>query len=74
MSAADWGLSDVAGAAVAPPVVSAGTAGADGSSTLRDSPPGGEKVSLLKLYANSFLQRAQGAQFFGSDERERAPG
>lgn len=52
MSAADCGLSDVAGAAVA----SAGEAGADVPSA--DSSPGGEKVSLLKLYANGFLQRA----------------
>jgi len=69
MSAADCGLSDVAGTAAG---ASPGDAGADVPSA--DSSPGGEKVSLLKLYANGFLQRAEGAQFFGSDQRERAPG
>ena len=69
MSAADCGLSEVAGAVAG---ASSGDAGADVPSA--DSSPGGEKVSLLKLYANGFLQRAEGAQFFGSDQRERAPG
>ena len=68
MSAADCALSDVAGAGA-----SVDPAGADVPSA-RGSSPGGEKVSLLKLYANGFLQRAEGAQFFGSDQRERAPG
>jgi hypothetical protein len=39
------------------------------------SPAGaGLNGSLLKLNANGFLQRAQGAQLFGSDQRQRAPG
>ena len=56
-SAADWGLSDVAGAGLIA-VGSAGDAGADVPGAPCRSTPGGEKLSLLKLYANGFLQRA----------------
>ena len=73
MSAADPGVSDVAGVAMVVSVVSVAGAGADVLGA-RGPSPGGENVSLLKLYANGFLQRAQRAQFFGSDERQCTPG
>ncbi len=34
---------------------------------------GGPMGPLLKLDANGFLQRAERANFFGSDQRQRAP-
>ena len=70
MNAADCGTSEVAGALAAG--VSDVAAGAAGVGDMGEGP--GENGLLLKLYANSFLQRAEGAHFFGSDERERAPG
>ena len=72
MSAADCGLSDDAGAGLVDDGVTS-AAGADVPSTLCGS-PGGEKGLLLKLYANGFLQRAKGAQFFGCHQRQGAPG
>ncbi len=62
-SAADSGLSEIAGAGL---LASAG-AGAAACGALD-----GAGVSLLKLDPNGFLQRAERAQFFGSHERERA--
>ena len=62
---------------VAPGVV-AGAPGAAGEADIGDDGlifPGGPGLngSLLKLNANGFLQGAQRAQFFGSDQCQGAP-
>jgi hypothetical protein len=81
--AADCGTSDVAGApiggAVAAVAVGASTVVlvSEGFDAIGVSAayawPEGWNESLLKLYANGFLQRAERAQFLGSDQRQRAP-
>ena len=75
-NAADCGLSDVTGAG---DDAEDGVSGVDGDDADRGvwvPSPGGSRLngSLLKLNANGCLQRPQGAQFFRSDERQRAPG
>ena len=49
-------------------------AAADSGDAFRSPGGAGLNGSLLKLNANGFLQRAEGAQFFGGDQRQRAPG
>ena len=71
---ADCGLSDVTRPASRRPA--AGVRRGAGPDAVAPAIAGraGRIGSLLKLNANGFLQRAQRAHFFGSDQRQRAPG
>ena len=72
-NAADSGTSEVAGAAAAAGEGLDDGPGDIGEGDSRSSAVVGSRL-LLKLYANGFLQRLEGAQFFGGDQRQRAPG
>ena len=73
MNAADWAAGeageDAVGCAVAVPAGAAPSSTGVTGSMVRVS-----ESSSLELNANGFLQRAQGAQFLGCDERQGAPG